>query len=169
MLAPGVFPAVAVYLVLLLLEGFGVSPPAQVDYLQDGIPIMQISVVVEEESPRSLVYRMELDSADPEAEPVVVRLEQSDLVTHTFLAYSPESDLPVVMSIAPMLSAVLDAAGVEDVPRAFVVDVPDGATLVSGVDDASIGAVLHLLVRGDLVILSAPEPGVVLVAEGGDG
>lgn len=166
MLVSGVFPAAAVYLVLLLLEALGVSPPAQVDYLQDGVPTMRIAVVVEEDSPRSLVYRMELDATDPESQPMIVRIEESDLVTHTFLAYPPGANLPIVMSIAPMLAAVLDAAGVEDLALGLSISVPEGETLVAGADEVVVGSDIHLLVRGDVVVLSAPAAGVVLVAQG---
>ncbi|MFW5741780.1 MAG: hypothetical protein ACOC2D_00770 [Spirochaetota bacterium] len=152
-------PAAVIYLILVFLQGFGESDAIAVDYLQDGVPELEIAASAERED-AGLVYRIvarpaELAASGEQELPRTgeVRVEQSDLVSQNYLLYADGGALPTVVTLEPVLAQLATAAS----PRDLTLELPEA--------DVTLGTTLHVLRRDGTTVLSAPEAGITLLIE----
>jgi hypothetical protein len=166
-------PTAVIYLILIFLQGFGESEAITVDYLQDGVPELAIAAAAEREE-AGRVYRIvarpaELAAAGEQPVPraAEVRVEQSDLVSQNYLLYPHRGEppygsaLPTVVTLEPVLAQLATVAS----PRDLTLELPETAELFGGEAEATLGAILHVLRRDGVTVLSAPEAGITLLVE----
>lgn len=160
-------PVAVVYLILVFFAGFGAPESIDADYLQDGVPALAIEAT-RERSERAQVYRIvarpvaaETAGDGQPSDAVVVRVEQSDLVSQNYLIYEPGRQLPLVVTLEPVLAQLAVAALPSDLTLELAGDEgPGGAAAV-----AALPASLHALRREGATVLSAPDAGILLLIE----
>jgi hypothetical protein len=177
-------PQSVLYIVMVLIELFGLNPEFTADYLAEGVPVSAIEVVVIPDSERD-IYVVTASPADLpnqasatstgrlEAE-ISYRYEESDLISTNYLIYAPGADLPAVVSISPILSQfpelsslanqIGDAPLILDLPEESAIEFPQGDDGGSDFGE-SAGGQLLILARDGLLIVSAPESGTMLIVE----
>ncbi len=149
-------PTAVVYLLLFFAEFLGAGGDLTVDYLQNGTPEYRISVTrPAADAPEILRIVAESDDGDP----ITHVIEASDLVGHNYLVYSADRRIPDVLNLAP----ALDGANVTRIPDDWSLELPADAELSSSDLEVNLGSTVHFMRRGGVTIVSAPEPGIVLV------
>lgn len=151
-------PFAVVYLMLVFVEALGIGVPVTAEYVQDGEPVSQITVLPEE-GPG--LYRIVGVGRD-EAEPTVVRVEASAVAGHHYLVHAPDQQFPLVLSLAP----VYDELALHRADAVRTLTIATGEITASGNVELNVGSELHVIRRGAVTVLSAPESGVVLLVTG---
>ena len=148
-------PGAVVYLLLVFLEVIGAGAPVRADYLQDGEPVARL-VAAATDAPQD-GYRIVADGFEPVG-PLVIDVERGVLTGHHYLVAVPGESLPSVVSLGAVYEQLVGIAG----NRSLTLTVDSGAALASGSLDVNLGSRVHVLRYGDLTLLSAPEPGILL-------
>lgn len=166
-------PLSLIYLVLVLVQGLGVEAPVAADYLAEGVPAYAVFVDTEDDG--LLVIRGMSYADAPE---LVVRAEQSDIASHTYLVHGGAGEQALLVSLEGVLAELTGVGlsrGARQAPRSdagLAVTVPlagasngnggsGGASVSSG-----LGSTLHIVSRPGVLILSAPETDHMLVVYG---
>ncbi len=154
-------PFVVIYLMLVFVEALGTGgQTVTAEYLSDGVPVSRITALREEGMGPGL-YRIVGVGRD-EAEPSVARVEASTLVGHHFLVYPPNEDFPVVVSLAPVYDQLLEPS--RQAVRSLTI--AEDEITSSGAPDVPVGRELHVIRMDGITLLSAPDPGVMLLVTG---
>jgi hypothetical protein len=135
-----------IYLVVVLVDVMQPSGPITVDYLQNSAPAAQISVVPDDDED---VFAVVADGMD------TVRVEQSDLYAHSYVAYSTGLP-PAVIDLTEVRRQFRTPVPAPETPggrEAAVIAAPEG-----------IGGPLHLMSRPPFTILTAESEAIILIA-----
>jgi hypothetical protein len=144
------------YLLILFAEFLGAGGDLTVDYLQDGVPEYTISVTRPAADAREI---LRIVAVSEDGDSITHVVEASDLVGHNYLVYSADRQIPDILNLAPALGRASGARMAGD----WSLEIPEGAELSSSELDVSLGPAVHFFRRGGATVVSAPEPGFVLV------
>jgi hypothetical protein len=150
-------PVAIVYLMLVFLHGYGDGSPITADVLQDGVPAYRVSASREHDED-GRIYRVDATVLDESADStVIVRVEQSDLVGHTYLLHASDGASPSIVSIA----GALEQLGTVSRSNEHTLDLPSAGDDTPGGGDPGIGSTIHVVRRPGFTVMSAPESGIV--------
>ena len=152
-------PSAVVYLLLIFLETLAGGDPYVATVLQDGVPAYTMSLSAEASDDND-IYRIASEPVGDEGEISIIRIEESDLVAHNYLIYLPELSLPAVVGLAPVLSQFAIPSGWTDLEIALQ---DSGGQADAPPSELSLGTVVYVMRRGELVVMSAPEAGIVVL------
>jgi len=160
MVSIATLPPAVIYLLLVLVGPAGGFTDAQVDYLQDGAPAFSVRVARFPDAPSGLI-RM---TAEPlgEGAATVYDAEPSELASHNYLVYSPDSPMPLVLNLAPVLAQASRRVDSSD----WEIELSGEDELASPGVDTGLGGTVHVLSRRGSTLLSVPGSGIVLLVTG---
>ena len=137
-------------MLVALIEILQPTDPVSVDYLQGGIPA-DVFVVETTATGDMDVYAVVSENGP------TIRFEQTDLVAHNYIVYSPDA-LPAVISMSDVRSELRLPALADALPQGEYSWTVEGA-------DSEVSGTVHLLVRENHLVFSAEADGVVLVTQ----
>lgn len=149
-------PVAVLYLLLFFAEFLGGGGDITADYLQEGSPLSSISVT---RLPPDASGILRVVAESDGEEPIVYTVEASDLVGYNYLVYAGDGSIPIILNLSPVLAR----ANVARVPVDWMLDLPGDAELASAGVEVDLGSTVHFLWRGGAAVVSAPDPGIILV------
>ncbi|TFH04680.1 MAG: hypothetical protein E4H09_03250 [Spirochaetales bacterium] len=155
------FPNSLLYLVVALLEIVGVQEVLEVDYLQDSVPVLALtleSIPGQDRDIFTLTARSLADDANGNDIYPEVRIEQSDLYAYNYPIYMEGLPGPLVAN----MSSVLRQSARFSTATDFRVEVGADEIELAGASGGG-GVILHFMVRPSHIVLAAPDSGIVLV------
>lgn len=174
-----------IYLLVVLIEVLLPTEVVTVDYLQNSVPTMVVSITPVQDSDDDLY----LITASPvstggarsaDAETVSIRIEQSDLYANNYLVFTPGSP-PAVLDLTPVrrrlagVNLELVAGSIIDLTFASATaeaseqadgsgtPEPAGTPATSSIRPPIAGP-LHLLIRPPNTVLAAGAEAILLIA-----
>jgi len=160
MVSVATLPPAVIYLLLVLVGPAGGFSSVQADYLQDGAPAFSVRIAAPDDAPSGLI-RIVAESVD-DGVATVYDAEPSRIASHHYLVHVPDSPVPVVFNLAPVLAQA--SRRVE--PGDWVIELSgEDESSSAGVEPGLAGPV-HVLTRDGATLLSVPGSGIVLLVTG---